>query len=199
MIKFSNITVSVPFVLLLSVMYLFDENNAFLPVVASIIIHEAAHIIALRMCGGRAEGIELKAFGIRINTPELKLMPYKAEIAIAAAGPIAGGITAAVFGVISLVFNVNYFDFFIGVNVIMSAINLLPIYPLDGGRIALSSCLLLLPLRFAKIIYFLLNITFSVLCVLVCLFLAIKKAMNPSLLIFAGYLAVRAVKNREIL
>ncbi len=199
MIKISNITVSVPFVLLLSVMYLFDENGAFLPVLCSVIIHEAAHIVALKMCGGRIDGVELRVFGIKINTPELKLMPYKREIAIAAAGPVAGGITALLFAMVSYMLDVKCFDFFIGVNLIMSCINLLPIYPLDGGRIALAMCLLLFSFRCARIIYVLLNFVFSASCVALCLFLIIKKAMNPSLLIFAGYLVITAVKNRAIL
>lgn len=108
----------------------------------SIVLHEFAHSLAARRMGLSMKGITLFIFG---GMAEMSDEPpsAKAEFLMAIAGPLASlvlaagcyaisagiaaaGVSAAVGGV------VGYLAF---INLILAIFNLLPAYPLDGGRV----------------------------------------------------------------
>lgn len=197
--RLPKIKISIPFLCLIALMYMLDFRSAFLPTLFAVLIHELSHIAAIKLCGGTVDEIDIRAFGIRANVPELRFMSYKKEIIIAAAGPCAGILTAMGAAATADMFNINSLDYFIGVNIVITAINLIPVYPLDGGRIVLSLALMLLPMRCAYVISYILAI-FSIAALLaLCALLAIRQALNPSLVIFALYIAVLGTKFRSLL
>lgn len=85
--------------------------------------HEFCHYLALKICKIRILELKIGFFGARITTGPLK--PTQ-EIICAAAGPV-GSLSFLIFAQIAPVLSV--FGLFQGL------FNLLPIYPLDGGRI----------------------------------------------------------------
>ena len=96
------------------------------------------HIIMIRMCGGCIIGYKFTISGAQIRTQPLSLLQ---ELLCAAAGPLGG---------MSLVLLADVFPrlaFCAGVH---SVYNLLPIHPLDGGRLLRCTALLLLPERMAE-------------------------------------------------
>lgn len=112
---------------------------------ASIVFHELSHSLVARVFGLPIRGITLFVFG---GVSEMTEEPpsAKAEFAMAVAGPLSsfvlGGILFGVdyFGsrngwspLVSAV--VGYLAF---INVILGAFNLLPGFPLDGGRVLRS-------------------------------------------------------------
>ena len=189
--------ISIPFVLLLASLYALDFGKVFTPTFFAVLIHESAHILATRLCGGTVSSIDIRIFGIRAEVPELRLMPYKREIIIAAAGPLAGIVTAGCAAVTANLFAVTGLNYFIGMNLVVSAINLIPVYPLDGGRIVLSTALSLFSLKFAYI----LCRTFAFLAIsglfLLCAVLGVEGTLNPSLMIFSLYIAVCGIRFRS--
>ncbi len=189
-------SVSIPFCLLIAVLWLLDLGGAFLPTFLAIVIHELGHIAAIKACGGTIERLDIKIFGAKIHVPELSLMSYGKEITIAAAGPAAGLLAAGGAFAAACVLKTNAFDFFIGVNIAITAINLIPVYPLDGGRIVLSGLLSLFSVRAAYAVAYAVSIISVAAMFSLCIALAMKGMLNPTLALFAGYIAICSITRR---
>jgi Zn-dependent protease/predicted transcriptional regulator len=108
---------------------------------ASILIHELSHSLTALRCGLKIPEITLFLFGGVAHLSEEPSNPRE-ELKIAIAGPIASFVLAGVFWLIqqglhgnapSLV--VAIFDYLAWINLALAVFNLVPGYPLDGGRI----------------------------------------------------------------
>jgi Zn-dependent protease len=107
----------------------------------SIVFHEMAHSLVARRFGMPIKGITLFLFG---GVAEMKGEPpsAKAEFMMALAGPLSSIILAAVFyGLSQIAKNAGWPEPVYGVirylawiNAILAAFNLIPAFPLDGGR-----------------------------------------------------------------
>ena len=113
---------------------------------AGVLVHELAHSLVARKKGIRINSITLMIFG-GIATMEEGVPDPKAELPMALAGPIASLVVGlvcsgivytvpavttnpAVAGVLIFIFG------YLGVlNIILFAFNLLPAFPMDGGRV----------------------------------------------------------------
>lgn len=112
---------------------------------ASIIFHEMCHSLAARRFGMPMEGITLFVFG---GVAEMEEEPpsAKAELVMAVAGPLASiGVGIAGYGLVRVGESLAWSDVPLGVlryvmaiNLILAAFNLLPAFPLDGGRVLRS-------------------------------------------------------------
>lgn len=116
-------------------------------VLISILVHELGHALAFRLFGTNST-IVLYAFG-GLAIPYRGIAGRWRRIMVSLAGPLAGFVLAG------LVFASDYFtDWSLGggpyaaflylnlmyVNVIWGIINLLPVYPLDGGQVSREIC-----------------------------------------------------------
>ena len=108
-----------------------------LVLIISIVLHELGHSLMGRLFGGHTEYIELRLIG----GAAVGDIPRKAwhEFLVAAAGPL---VSFALCGILIVVEAVFDFDNFIGamvyggalVNLTLGLFNLLPGFPMDGGR-----------------------------------------------------------------
>ena len=116
----------------------------FLSAVLAALEHEFAHSIAARSEGYCLDKILLMPYGAVISG-DLSGIPPKAEAKVLLAGPLANAFTAFAFAALWWLFpeTYPYTEAAAEVSLSLFLVNLLPAYPLDGGRLLL---LLLTPL-----------------------------------------------------
>lgn len=136
---------SAAFVLAVCVFYWADGLGLFWPLVLSAALHEAAHLAMLRLCRVPVEGIRLTLTGAVIQTGA---MAYGQEALCAAAGPCMNMGLALLFH--------RLWPALCLMSTLLAAYNLLPVYPLDGGRLVRALLLRLLGLecglRFSRLL-----------------------------------------------
>ena len=103
--------------------------------------HECAHAFSASKLGYRLHAIVLMPFGAVLDG-DLCDASIQDEIAIALAGPLCNLLTALAFGALWWFFPdlYAYTDTAFYLSLSVAIINLLPAYPLDGGRV-LRGCL----------------------------------------------------------
>lgn len=111
-------------------------------VFAALILHETAHILAARGFNVRVYQLELLPFGSSAMMDDVfEQMPLE-ESLIAAAGPAASVMTAALATTVRSYFPAfapEALEEFIKYSFLIAGFNLLPVLPLDGGRIMRAS------------------------------------------------------------
>ena len=92
-------------------------------------IHELGHLLAGILMGLKAKGIDIMPFGVSINFEDYSNKYIAKKIIIAMAGPLVN-IIIVILGVYN-----NWEEEIIYSNILIGLFNLIPLYPLDGGRI----------------------------------------------------------------
>jgi len=108
----------------------------------SIIFHELAHSLVARVFGLKIKGITLFIFGGMAEMANDPKNPVT-EFMMAIAGPIGSFILAGVFYLIGLIGSalgigqpmVTVFAYLAFINTILAVFNLIPAFPMDGGRV----------------------------------------------------------------
>lgn len=119
-----------------------------------VIIHEIGHIAVAKELGWQVTEVQLLPFGGVATVEENGMAEPLDEIVVALAGPFMN----VVMLFASLVFwwlgfwTVEWTQFFMKSNMLIAAFNLLPIWPLDGGRIVQAVLSYGLPYRSAVVI-----------------------------------------------
>ncbi len=112
-----------------------------------VFIHELGHVCAALLCGVGVKSVQLLPFGGVAVMEDHGRLNATREIGIAAAGPLqnlvlilmAYGLQQTGYG------NSGFLTYFIQANAIIAMFNLLPVLPLDGGKIFQATLSLLLP------------------------------------------------------
>lgn len=104
----------------------------FLTMLLSALLHELGHLSAMLACGRKPRRIDILPMGALIVCPEG--IPYRQELFIALAGPIASLFGAAVAAVWFLCIRSPFALFAFVVNCVLALFNLLPERKLDGGK-----------------------------------------------------------------
>jgi stage IV sporulation protein FB len=128
----AKVTVGASFAALLAALLLFDAEGVLAAVMLAAALHEGGHFAALRAFGAPVRSFGVDIFGADIRLEPWERLTYGQEIAAAAAGPAANL-------AIALLSSWAGAYFFAGVNLALGLFNLLPLRPLDGGRIAYLS------------------------------------------------------------
>ncbi len=116
------------FWLVLGLMVLLFPLRFLLGILTAALVHELGHILALRLLGGRVQGIRLHSCGARIEAAPME--PGRAAIC-ALAGPAAGAVCILAW---------RWFPELALAALVQTVFNLIPVYPLDGGRAVRNIC-----------------------------------------------------------
>ncbi|MBT3217759.1 MAG: hypothetical protein HN348_01600 [Proteobacteria bacterium] len=100
----------------------------------SVVLHELGHALAARACGIQTRDITLYPFG---GVAAIVRMPERPihELIIAVAGPLVNFVLFSAFLYAYLVTGIGFLAIIALVNVIMGIFNLIPAFPMDGGRV----------------------------------------------------------------
>lgn len=128
-----GIAVSGGFCIIAALMLLLVPLEFLLAAMAAAAWHELCHYAAIRLLSGQSEGIVLFSSAAHLRLPS---MGQGREVLCALAGPVGG---------LLLLFLTPWMPRIALCAGMQSMYNLLPIYPLDGGRALKSGLLLLMP------------------------------------------------------
>lgn len=106
-----------------------------------VLIHEFGHVAAAKSFGWQIREVTLLPFGGVAEMEDSSSVPAHEEIIVALAGPLQNAL------MISLAFlmklwgvqtDTGWWDYFMTANLMIGLFNLLPIFPLDGGKLLQS-------------------------------------------------------------
>lgn len=158
--------------------------------ILAVVIHELGHYFVAKMLGYKLTNFSLSPYGAELKYHEQNL-DCKDEVKIALAGPLANLISAFLILALWWICPTIYFftESFVSISVLLALINLLPAYPLDGGRLfvcfASNFFNSKIAVKVTKFMNLFLSVVFFVLFS-ICLFIN----FNPTLLLFAVFLVV---------
>lgn len=117
----------------------FGNTGLVMAFLLAICLHECAHILAAKAVGLNVESLYVLPFGCSAEISGYGSTNVSREIITAAAGPALSIMVASVLTLLPANMLDTYVMLFIWANVMLAAINLLPVLPLDGGRIMLAA------------------------------------------------------------
>ena len=187
-----------PLFFLFGVYYAFT-GRIFLFIIYTItaIVHELGHSIVASRCGYRLNKIVLMPFGAVVSG-EIEGLNNVDELKIAFAGPLVSLIVAIIFTATWWLYPESYAftDVLAFANFSTALVNLLPAYPLDGGRILFSLLSQAKNSRFATKVCKLLGVILGI--ILLGLFIvSLFSEINISILFFSAFILVGALSKRS--
>lgn len=208
-----KLQIHVTFLLLLAAVPLFmasDVRDAvqvtlvLLSLFACVVLHELGHALAARRYGIATREIVLLPIG---GLARLERMPEKPsqELVVALAGPLvnvgiagllAGGLALAGRDLVEVVMHSGegYFEFLLAANITMIVFNLVPAFPMDGGRVLRALLAMRMPFvratRIASVVGQAFALLFAVLGVFV--------LKSPTLVFIALFVFMAAGEERAL-
>lgn len=175
-----HITVHFSAVLCAAALLLVFPLGAVLPAFFAALLHECAHLAAVRLCRGSVISIRIFPFGADIRTLP---MPPLRECAVCAAGSVANLIAYFCFRTVYAPFAVDCLA--------LGLLNLLPVQGLDGGSIVQNLLLFTSPVDRAETVSFVLSFCTLFLLWVFAAYLILCCNANPSLFFLCAFLFFR--------
>ncbi len=127
------------FIVLSALLVYFGYFFLLLSYIITVILHEFAHSFVASKLGYKLNQINLMPHGASLSGDN-RFFSARDEVLVAIAGPALNIILAILGCAVWWIFPSTYFytQQFVYANVVTAAINFLPIFPLDGGRVLLA-------------------------------------------------------------
>ncbi len=150
------------------------------------VIHELGHSFVAYNSGYRLNKIMLMPYGAVVSG-DIEGLNLLDQVKIALAGPLINVAIALFFVATWWVFPITYAytDIVVSANFSMAIINLLPVFPLDGGRVLWSSMALKHGSKKAQKTCVIIGVITAISLFSLFVFAIIKKTVNLSLLFFS--------------
>ena len=184
--------------LLIILWFAINKNYyGFVMFVTVVLSHELGHYFVAKKLGYRLDSFFIAPYGVCLNYKE-KTFDCRDEVLVALAGPavnlVLGLITVSLWWAVPELYNFTYQ--FVMQSALLALFNLLPCYPLDGGRIAAGVLSKHMPRKKAVKIILAFNCVFSVL-LFVLFFISCLVDFNPTLCLAGCFLVLGAIDTKS--
>ena len=161
-----------------------------------VILHELTHAFVAKRLGYKINKIFLLPFGAQLSLDQ-NFMEAKDEVYVALAGPLCNFFLAflciAIWWIEPVIF--NYTKEFVFANFINGLINLMPCYPMDGGRIFVALLSKNLERKKALRFCFLFNYVVSIIFIIL-FFINLKFGVNITFALMAIFIFFGTIENK---
>lgn len=195
-----NIYINKLLVILIAIAIVLGEGTRLAVVFLVVFIHELAHVVMARALNLRVSEIELLPFGGVARIESFFEVNPRDEVYIAIVGPMSNVMLVLgcmALGKMGLIPSKDY-DFFIQANLMLAGFNLLPAFPLDGGRILRAILSRELGIKRATRITTIGGFVLALFLVMTGVYAIYYGIFNPTLFVMAGFLAYSAVKENRM-
>ncbi|WP_240758292.1 site-2 protease family protein [Lysinibacillus sp. SGAir0095] len=158
-----RMTIHPLFLPILFTIVLYGNVSYYALILSSLIIHEVGHIVAALLCKVKVERCVIMPYGGEIELKGGNSIDPKKQLIIALGGPIA---TLCCIAAIPLL-DPLLADPLLKIQIVLLGINLIPIWPLDGGRIIMALIHIFYP-RIRVVEYYL---TISLILIMITVFI----------------------------
>lgn len=187
-----QIQVSAGAILLFAALYFFDTTGILSAVLPAVIVHELGHFLALRMLGARITQFRLDMAGFCMEYTGV--LHRRGEFFAAFAGPLLGGIYTLLLSWIGKYFYSEYLLCTAGVSLVLSAYNLLPAMPLDGGKCLYAALSGLFAMESVDVILSVVSVLVAMLMIAFGAYMAVR-GKGAALLIAGGWIFFHCLKD----
>ena len=172
------------------IFYLTQQIKIYTILMLFALVHELGHLLAGLCLVLKAKSIDIMPFGISINFEDYSNKYIIKKILIAIAGPLTN-LIIVIFGVYN-----NWDEDIIYSNALIGMFNLIPLYPLDGGRILKYIIQLVSNVKEAEIMtYKLSNILIIILTIISSIGILFMK--NIGIVLILAYLWMLVIKENK--
>jgi stage IV sporulation protein FB len=194
-IRFGRTEISAGFFLVLAVLIYLDTRRVIMLFILASLLHEAAHMLAIRAAGGRQVKIRLTALGAEIEIESFTEIPHLQQLMIFLSGPAVNIILAFASSEAGKLFSCRELYVLAGINLTVGLFNLLPAKMLDGGNALRVLCLAVFGHQTA--IPEVLHIATIVFLITACVLLVLKYGFSLSLFIAASWMLIGLFRERH--
>jgi len=184
-----RVTIRGGFLLLMAVLFYFDTAGVLFWFVPAAALHEAGHLLALRLFGARVQTVEFSLRGVDICLPDWPALSYGRDFAATLAGPLFSLSGAALAAKLADCFGAGLYVM-AGIAFTQGLFNLLPARTLDGGRLLRLALSRFLNERLADRMLGITTVVSAVLLAAAGLWLYVLSRQNFTLGLSAVYLAL---------
>lgn len=197
----TNIYIHISIILLTIIFIIYDNYNILIIAFLFVFIHECAHYITAKLLKYNINSLEIFPFGGVLKINESIIVNPFHEILISIAGPLSNIVFAFIFNNIIKINNIGNYNLLlecIEINLMIGIFNLLPIIPLDGGRIVRAYLSMVLGYRKSVKIIMIISKTLCILLFCLGIYLYTSYKLNIIVSILAMYIYFIVCKEKEM-
>ncbi len=183
-VRLRKLKIKYSFFFLAFFMIIFGFFLQFIIIFLFVSLHEAGHIIFAKFFSVETKKVIITPVGETAVMKNIDSVSFWKKFIIFVSGPLVN----IFFGTVFLFFDNNIFEFVENINFTLAFFNLLPIYPLDGGRIFMLFLNKFFPIILSNKIIIRVSVAFSVLFIIIGIIQLVLFPYNISFLCIGLYL-----------